>query len=66
MRRTRYANSKSRDPRLEMADGEYMLLKAELRNCGNGHAVTIRKIERQFKLKAGSLANYRANTDSRQ
>jgi hypothetical protein len=49
-----------------MADGEYMLLKAELRNCGNGHAVTIRKIERQFKLKAGSLANYRANTDSRQ
>jgi hypothetical protein len=62
----RKANQTCRNPKVELADGEYMLLKAELRNCGNPNAITIRIMERRFGLRRGQLANYRANFYSRQ
>ncbi len=49
----------------DLADGEYMIAKKEARKRGFPHSITIRSIERKLKLRAGQLANYRANSYSR-
>lgn len=50
------------DPKIPLADGEYVVAK---RAAGNSHRVTIPIIEKRFGLKPGQLINYRANHYSR-
>jgi hypothetical protein len=54
-----------RNPKVELADGEYELEKARARDQGTPSRLTIRIIERRFKLKPGQLYHYRANYYSR-
>lgn len=44
-----------------LANSEYEEAKQEARAKGWPCSVTIRKMERKYRLKAGSLYNYRAN-----
>ena len=44
-----------------IANEAYGEMKAQARKSAMPHSVTIRSVERKFKLKAGSLVSYRAN-----
>lgn len=44
-----------------IANSEYEEAKREARAKGWPCSVTLRKIERKYKIRAGSLLNYRAN-----
>jgi hypothetical protein len=50
-----------RNAKVEQADAEYELRKAEARINSHPHVVTLESIERKFKLKPNQLKNYRAN-----
>ena len=52
---------KNKSELLALADGEYMLAKAEAREQNKPNAITIPKIEKRFKLKPKSLSWYRDN-----
>jgi len=50
-----------RNLQVVLANSEYEEAKQEARDNGWPCSVTIRKIERKYRLKAGSLHSYRAN-----
>lgn len=52
---------RSGDHKLELADGEYMLLKERAKLEGRATTVTIPMMEKRYGLKPGTLLNYRAN-----
>jgi hypothetical protein len=44
-----------------LANADYETSKVEARKAGHGHGVTVRMIERRWKVKAGQILNFRAN-----
>jgi hypothetical protein len=54
-----------KNPRVEIADGEYIVEKRRACEEGRPHTVTIEIINRRYKLSKRELHNYRANYYSR-
>jgi hypothetical protein len=53
------------DPKVAIADGDYLTEKDHARKSGRPHTITIKTIERRHGLKPGQLTQFRANHYSR-